>query len=338
MTSTPSTVDDVTATWLKALAGFWPIPPAFSDPQVNRVAALDLLRCGEPVLDELVASGLPMVERAGGQYFDRFDLFNLALASRTHTSVPERAIRYALRWMSGGPETWTAPLHWSFDIELSCPVAGGCDPGATWSHAQLGPEVAGGTMTEFGTRPDAAIADGRVRFTGPGPVRLSGSLITRGRLGRLHSPQLQAIVTEFLAGDYAWVRMPERLQRDYRQVMAAGVAPCISASLYLQREFEQAGYPALTRRGWLLGMLDLAHSWIEVVDDDGERKVVDPIFARLAEHAERPHPELAGAVLGSRINRVLPAAIPADGDMVSHTCHGLDTEPVRRTVIRRIAL
>jgi hypothetical protein len=337
MTTTLPPAGEVTAIWLKALSGLWPIPPAFQDAQVDRVAALDMLRCGEPVLDELVASGLPAVERDGVQHFDRFDLFNLALASGSTTSVPERAIRYALRWMSGGPETWVAPLRWSFDIELACPRPDGCGPEAVWSHAQLVPEVAGGTMAEFSTTPDAVLEDGRVRFAGPGPVRLAGSLITRGRRDELRSPRLRAIVADFLAADYAWVRMPERLQRDYPQVMAAGVAPCISASLYLQREFERAGYPALTRRGWLLGMLDLAHSWIEVVDDDGERKVVDPIFARLAEHAEHPHPELAGAVIGSRINRVLPAAIPANGDMVSHTCRGAGTEPVRRTVIRRIA-
>jgi hypothetical protein len=337
MTSIHPDLHDATETWLTALSGLWPIPPEFQDAQVNRVAALDMLRCGENVLDELVTAGLPAVVRDGTQYFDRFDLFNLALASGSQTSVPERAIRYALRWMSGGPGTWVSPLRWNFDIELSCPTGQGCDSRATWSHAQLVPEAAGGTMVEFATQPDASILDGRVRFAGPGPVRLTGSLITRGNLATLRSPRLKTIVSEFLATGYAWVRMPERLQRDYQRVMAAGVAPCISASLFLQREFERAGYPASTRRGWLLGMLDLAHSWIEVVDDDGERKVIDPIFARLAGHAQQPHPQLAEAVIGSRLNRVLPAAIPANGDMVSHTCRGADREPVRRTVIRRIS-
>ena len=121
-------------------------------------------------------------------------------------------------------------------------------------------------------------------------------------------------------------------------MISAGVAPCISASLFLQREFQHAGYVALTRRGWLLGMLDLAHSWTEGVDDDGLRKVVDPTFTRLAEHADRPHPDLARAVIGTRVNRVLPAAIAADGEMVAHACHGRACMPVRRTVIRRTAL
>ena len=82
-------------------------------------------------------------------------------------------------------------------------------------------------------------------------------------------------------------------------------------------------------------MLDLAHSWVEVVDDDGVLKAVDPIFLRLADHAEDPHPELAAGCIGSRLNRLLPASIPADGTMVSHRCGGRESTPVRRTVIRR---
>ncbi|WP_073391709.1 hypothetical protein [Jatrophihabitans endophyticus] len=327
--------------WPAALERIWPIPADHRDAQVDRVAALDMLRCGETALDELVAAGLPADDRDGGQYFDRFDLFNLALASGSGTSVPERAIRYALRWMQGGPPTWVQPLHWTFDIELQCP-AGSCPADAagepSWWHARLDPEHGGGALTEFATTPPGRLrADERIELAGVGPVALRGSLTTRGELMQLVSPTLRALTDDFLAAGYAWGRMPELLQREYDRVVAAGMAPCISASLYLQREFRRAGYDARTRRGWLLGMLDLAHSWIEVVDDDGVVKVVDPVFSRLVEHADRPHPELARAVLGSRVNRLLPAAIPADGDMVGHRCGGRHSTPLRRTVIRRTA-
>jgi PAS domain-containing protein len=336
ITRTEPAVADITERWRAAVRHLWPVPAEFRDAQLNRVAALDMLRCGDDVLDVLVTEGLPAVVRDGTQYFDRFDLFNLALASGTLTSVPERAIRFALRWMSGGPDTWTAPLHWSFDIELGCPHAEGCDQAATWSHAELLPQAAFGTLDDLVTTPAAQVEGGRLWFAGPGPVRLRGELTTRGRLDTLHSPRLRAIVADFLAEQYAWVRIPELLQRDDERVMAAGVAPCISASLFLEREFRRAGYEAGTRRGWLLGMLDLAHSWIEVVDDDGVMKVVDPIFARLAEYADRPHPGLANAVIGSTVNRILPATIPADGDMVTHSCRAEQRPPVRHTVIRRI--
>jgi len=329
------TADGAADGWLAALAQLYAIPDDYRDAVVDRVAALDMLRCGEPVLDELIRAGLPVTERGGEQFFDRYDLFNLALASGSGTSVPERAIRYALRWMHGGPETWIQRLDWTFAIELACPLPD-CQADPVWSHARLAPEAVAGELLDWQTVPAGSeISADRVHFTGPAPVGLSGRLVTRGELMTLRSPRLRAIVEGFLDADYTWVRMPERLQCEYERVMAAGVGPCISASLFLQREFQAAGYPALTRRGWLLGMLDLAHSWIEVVDDDGVRKVIDPIFARLVEHADQPHPDLASAVIGSRVNRLLPAAIPADGHMVTHRCGGQDRLPVRRTVIRR---
>ena len=200
-----ATTTTTSQTWLDALAELWPIPTEFRDAQVDRIVALDMLRCGEAVLAELVAAGLPCIERHGTQFFDRYDLFNLALASGSGTSVPERAICYALRWMSGGPETWIAPLRWTFDIELDCP-AGDCGSDARWSHARLQPEAAGGELVGFVTKPDAELSADRVVFTGRGPVQLSGSLVTRGEFGTLVSSRLRAIVDYFLAEVLAWVR------------------------------------------------------------------------------------------------------------------------------------
>jgi hypothetical protein len=322
--------------WLRAVETLFFIPPGYRAERIKRHEALDILRCGETVLDTLIAAGLPCGGVAGAELFDRFDLFNLALASKSGTSVPERAIRYALRWMHGGPDSWTQRIEWNFSTELACPLPEcGADP--EWSHARPAPELMGGELTAWDAAPAAHVGTERVEFRGPGPARMSGRLVTRGELATLRSPRLVSIVNDFLDAPYLWVRMPERLQWDYERVLAAGVAPCISASLLLQRQFEAAGHPAQTRRGWLLGMLDLAHSWVEVVDDDGVRKVVDPIFARLVEHAAAPHPDLARAVIGSRVNRLMPAAMPADGLMVTHRCGGRDVEPDRRTVIRRSA-
>lgn len=321
--------------WLSALDGLFTIPSDFRNEDVDRVAALDMLRCGEATLDALIAAGLPCRGETGAEWFDRFDLFNLSLASKSTVSVPERAIRYALRWMHGGPQTWTEPIRWSFDIQLGCPLPE-CGPQPQWSHASLDFESFETELLDWHTDPATAeTTDDAVVFSGPGPVGMRGQLVTRGKLMTLRSPVLQSITDEFLAANYPWIRMPERLQYDYKRVMAAGAAPCITASLFLQSQYQAAGYSAITRRGWLLGMLDLAHSWVEVVDDDGVRKAVDPIFVRLADHAENPHPQLAAGCIGSRLNRLLPTSIPADGQMVSHRCGERDSIPTRRTIIRR---
>jgi PAS domain-containing protein len=326
--------------WLAALSGLFTMPAGYRDEQVDRIAALETLRCGPAVLDELVRAGLPCSGPSGDERFDRYDLFNLSLATGTGTSLPERTIHYALRWMHGGPETWTQRLEWIFEIELHCPDPAGCGAAPFWSHAALLPQAVGGEMMEWQLDgrpgpPPEPIPGAQVQREGAGPLRFAGRLATAGTLMTLRSPRLRAIADEFLAAGYRWARMPEALQRDYERVLAAGVGPCISASLRLEREFRAAGYEAYTRRGWLLGMLDLAHAWVEVVDDDGITKPVDPIFTRLTEYSDAPHPGLGPACIGSRINRLLPAAIPADGQMTAHRCGGAYREPIRRTVIRR---
>jgi hypothetical protein len=200
------------------------------------------------------------------------------------------------------------------------------------------PELVGGELRSWNVAPDGVRdIDGRLRLDGPGPLSFSAQVATRGRIMTLKSPVLRGIVDDFLAAGYRWVRVPEQLQWDHERMMAAGVAPCISASLFLAQEFEKAGYRAFARRGWLLGILDLAHSWVEVTDDDGVVKPVDPICRWLSQYTDRPDPELAAAAIGSWINRQLPAALPADGLMATHRCGGHDVEPRRQTVIRRIS-
>ena len=182
----------------------------------------------------------------------------------------------------------------------------------------------------------ACLVGDQIVYRGPGPLHLSGEVCTTGKLMELCSPRLREIVDEFFATGYRWVRMPEPLQWQYERVLSAGVAPCISASLLLERRFAEAGYETFTRRGWLLGMLDLAHSWLEVVDDDGVFKPIDPIFTWLTEYAPDPHPDLAEASIGSRMNRLLPAAMAANGRMATHECGGVSVDPRRKTIIRRI--
>lgn len=322
--------------WHRSLAVLFAVPAPHRVENIDRTQALEMLRCGPELLDELVRAGLPAAVRPDGIFFDRHDLINLALHSGTGRSMPERAVRYALRWMGESPDSWTTPLHWTFDIELHCDRAGGCSAGSRFVHTRLLPERNGGAIEQWECDRPLPPGEEDLVLGGPGPVRFAGRLRTQGRLMELRSPVLRRITQEFLDAGYRWARLPKVVQADYEAVMAAGVAPCVTASLFLEREYRAAGYPAVSRSGWILGMLDLAHAWVEVVDDDGISKCVDVVFDRLSRHAERAHPDLARASLGSRVNRVLPTGATAGQPHTRHECHGRVSAGEVRTVIRRL--
>jgi hypothetical protein len=339
--------------WFDALEALVAVPAGYREEQVGRIDALEMLRCGEQVLTDLVGAGLPCSGEPGAERFDRYDLFNLALYSASGVSVPERALSFALRWMTNPPEAWFKPMRWNFSIELTCGRDAGCGPEPWWSLARPYPEAFGGRTLDLRSEPaagiagppgaEAAAATTREAATGDavdleavGVPRLavSAQLETRGGRQELRSPVLRRVVDEFMAAGYRWVRLPEEAQWRPADVLPHGVAPCISASLFLQEELRAAGFEAWTRRGWILGMLDLAHAWLEVRDSDGEIKIVDPVFAMLAAHAPAPHPEFAGACLGSRLNRLLPTQHYADQPLIRHECGGEAVTPRRKTVVR----
>ncbi|KAB2342448.1 hypothetical protein [Actinomadura rudentiformis] len=327
-----------TGGWLGALARLFTIPAEYREEIVSREGALEMLRCGDGVLDALIAAGLPCGGPAGAELFDRYDLFNLSLASGSGASVPERSIEFALRWMNGEPDSWFQPLEWRFSVELECPRPEGCGDDPVWRLAMPRPEEFGGEVLMLETSPDDA-ERGPDWITARGSTGLGvrGRLRTRGRPGTLRSPVIRRIVEDFMAAGRRWARMPEALQCEDERVLAHGVAPCISASLHLERLFRAAGFESVTRRGWILGMLDLAHAWVEVVDEDGVRKPIDPIFVLLSGYARSPHPRFAETCRGSRLNRLLPTGLPAGSLLAYHGCGGDEHVPTRRTVIRRAA-
>jgi hypothetical protein len=324
--------------WLESLAHLYAVPAPHRVEDAHWDQALEILRCGPAVLDELVSAGLPHAVRPAGMFFDRHDLINLALHSGSGRSMPERAVRYALRWMREDPCTWTIPLEWTFDIQMSCGRSGGCGEDPRFTHTRLLPEASGGAIRYWECDAPVRMDDEELALTGPGPVRFAGRLRTEGSLMRLRSPRLRQITEDFLAAGYRWARLPKVVQADVHTVMAHGVAPCVTASLFLEQEYRAAGYQAISRSGWILGMLDLAHAWVEVVDSDGFTKCVDVVFDRLSRLAEGAHPDLARAALGSRVNRILPTAATAGAPHARHRCAGQLTAPQTRTVIRRLGI
>jgi len=297
---------------------------------------MDVLRCEADAFAALLAAGLPRDEGPDGPLFDRNDLTNLALAAGTGRSRPEIALRYALRWMREDPRTWETPADWTFSIELADPEGPPSDGNETWSHVRFLPELTGGLIEDWQSTTGVRITPEQFEFDGPGPVGFSGRLRTAGKIRHLVSPRLREITDDLLGRGLRWVRLPPECQYDYETMLANGVVSCISAATYLEKEFRAAGYTANTRGGWMVGMLDLAHSWVEVVDDDGDVKQVDAVLDRLALLSAAPHPDLPAACLGSRINRMLPAAMPAGWPGAVHRTAGETRPATTRTVIRRV--
>ena len=323
--------------WLAARERLFAIPAPFRDERVNRADALQTLRCGEELLDRLVAHGLPCGGPPGDERFDAYDLFNLALDSGSGRSMPEMAFGFALRWMSGSPERWFEPRRWTVSVTVACGRDGGCGAHPRWSIARPRPDLFGGAVEQLAVTPPVPAGDGAtIELRGSGGLGMACEVRTRGRRMALRNPRLREVVRDFMHAGHRWIRMPEGLQRQDALVLSHGVSNCISASLHLERLLRAEGFEVTTRRGWMLGMLDIEHAWIEVRDDDGAVKAVDPIFALLAAHAPESNPELEEVVMGSHINRLLPTLHAADEPLVHHVCAGAES-PVRKTTEIRAA-
>jgi hypothetical protein len=247
-------------------------------------------------------------------------------------------MRYALRWMHEPPgEQLFRPKRWTYSVEVSCDRPDGCSPlGRHFGVARPRPELHGGWIEELSVSPDGAVAgDVDVAVAGADRLAVTGVLVTNGQRREIRSKRLREIVSQYPPADYRWGRMPEELQWRPELVLRQRYAPCISACLNLAEQCRAAGYPARTRRGWIMGMLDLAHSWLEVTDDDGQLKTVDPAFMILAaHHAEQPHPEFIPACTGSLLNRLLPTGHEADQPVMNHDCRGRRSAPRHRTNIK----
>ncbi len=324
------------AGWLASLEQLFAIPPEYRRADAPRAHALEMLRCSEETLDALVAAGLPCEGSPGDERFDANDLFNLALYSSSRASVPERAFQFVLRWMTDPCDAWFEPRRWSFSLELTPDGDGATGGTSRLLLARPRPELLGGRMLDLETEPaQAAAEEGDIVADGVDRLTVRGRIETAGARMTLRSPRLRDIVEEFESTPYRWLKLPEELQRQPERLLPHGVATCIAASLHLERRCREAGLRARTRRGWVLGMLDLAHAWLEVEDDDGVVKTVDPIFALLSGLVDDPNPEFRTACRGSRLNRLLATDHRADEPLELHLLDGRAAPVRRKTVVRR---
>ncbi|WP_017571401.1 transglutaminase domain-containing protein [Nocardiopsis halotolerans] len=287
-----------------------------------RDAALRL-KVTEAFLDRLVAAGLP-TGGPGGAFVDANDVFNVALDVGAPSTLPALGFRGALRWLRRPLRTLTSARSWGCAFTVPETATGPV------LVALPAPEGHGGAWRPApGT---AGARDGRWEVPPGGTAR--GVADLRGLRAPIRSELIREHVRAVLRSGQRWAKLPLALQTRPEVVSSLGYATCVSISLSLSAALRTAGFEVRTRRGYLIAPVGTGHSWVEVVDEDGRTKAIDPVLVLLRRRLEalEPVPDtsadpedelvdglLANRVLPSDLTAEAPLAVDADGAPVELT-------------------
>ena len=288
------------------------VPAAYRCGTLDEDTVARILRCTPGSLAALRDLGLTPEETPDGPRYDIRNVRNAALYSLSGRTEVEAAMRPALSFLRGSDRNLFGERHWGYEMS---PVgaAAGPVPAAAGSYLvhPLTPEVSGGrteALTVGGTAPDRA-GD---RVVVPAGAILRGSIVTRGHPARFRNPRIRSIAEEFLSSGVRWHSLPEELKRDADAAFAAGIGNCDTLSTILGRRLMAAGFPSRIYRGWIVGLTETPHSWLEVTDDDGGVKVIDSALLLLNAYTSLGAPGFAARAFGARLSRVVPTRCPLD--------------------------
>ena len=321
------------AGWIDALHRIVPTPHRYARFDTGYDSALAIMRCSPDVLDRLMREGLRYRADGDRVLFDDSDIRNVAVASGSGGSVPELVQRFLFRFTVAKPAEWVDARVWALRNLGACPDVGDCrEP---WEFAPLAAGDFGGSSrgerTVTGADVDArgATVDGyRPLAEFSATVRTVGAV--REVRNRLVREAFHGSLDEMRTGRVVFQSMPLALRTDPAAARANGTANCISVSLHLEQVFTDAGLEARSRKGYLMGVLGSDHSWVEV-REDGEWKVVDPVFALLGLR-QGASDEFVEFCLGSVPNRLVPCDCPANQETARHT-HRQSPAPTRNVVL-----
>ncbi len=311
--------------WLDSLEQLIPTPPEFREETIDRGTAIEMLRCSDGVLDALVRGGLPNSGAAGEECFDRWDLFNVALYSRSRRSIPELSALVVARAAAEKPPTWIERREVRLTLSLRCAHPSGCAADPHWLVRQPEPERFDGSITPW--RASTALQEEMHSGAAAGVAthastqfELAATVVTRGAEQTICSETLRALFWEIVHGMRFQV-MPHALAIQTDRIAEHGAVDCTAVAMLLGERCKQAGLEARVAKGLLLTMLGIDnHAWLEVKDDDGRWKSIDCSLAMISLGSSLANPAFAQFCLGSRFNRVLPFACPALAPIIEHTC------------------
>ena len=296
--------------WLAVVATTSWLPAEHACYDLPADQACSQLRIAGTTLEAMLADGMPSAPGAdGAPLVDRCDVFNLALDACWPRAIPVVGFRYAMRWLA-------APIHELVGRRRWQVAIGGPTPAEVPELliAALDPERHGGGFLDSDARPVRTAIDGVRRAHVASDEMLRGQVTVQGDHATVRSPQIRAAVADALCGNLRWAKLPLALH--YRPDVAArlGYATCLTMSAQLAGRLRADGFEVTTHLGWLMGTLPAVHSWVEVRDEDGCVKVVDPALALLRRRLDA----LERAAAPGLLSRGIPAADElADGLLVN---------------------
>ncbi|WP_431947433.1 hypothetical protein [Micromonospora marina] len=305
--------------WSAVLSRVVLVDDANRQPAVPAAEARAMLRLAPDELDRLTAAGLPGAGSGEDRRYDFRDLYNIGIYTGNGKSRPEQAMKVMMRFASRPVEELLSRRRWTIRITGSCAACRDGDATGTWQVQVPVASPAGGRGLSW-----------RVRTRSEGPAEqqpdllVEGTVETAGVLHRIVSPAIRAVIDEFLGQAPRWHLLTQKQWADAERFHRLGVTDCVIANLYLADRLRAIGVEARTRCGWMTGIVDVSHGWLEVRDEDGILKAVDvilPALARLLNPCSEPYLSMP---LGSLINRVIPADCAADQALVVHK-HGIET-------------
>lgn len=313
--------------WLDSLAQLIPTPPEFREETIDRKTAVEMLRCSERVIDTLVENGLECSGEAGEERFDRCDLFNVALYSRSRRSIPELSALVVARAAAEKPQTWTERRAVRLTLNLRCThPSGSCAADPWWLVRSPQPERFGGSITSW--RASAPLEVATSHKDSPGGVtahahtqlELGATVATRGADRPIRSAVVRSHFWEIVHGMRFQV-LPHALAIQTDRIAHHGAVDCTAVARLLGERCEKAGLETRVEKGLLLTMLGIDnHAWLEVKDEDRKWKPIDCSLAMISLGSPMPNPAFAQFCLGSQFNRVLPFVCRSQDPIIEHTC------------------
>ncbi|HET6636778.1 MAG TPA: hypothetical protein VFH77_17305 [Streptomyces sp.] len=293
---------------LGSLGRFTAVPRDVGRYDTDTETAAQALRAAPAQVARLADEGLPhVVDSAAGPLFDYDDLMNVGMFCGSGQTVPELGLRFLMRFAASPRRSWYQTREWQVGVyppARSTPGARDETPEGAPQVTVRVPDLAAPGVTALS--PD--LFEEPVRPSGyEAAVRLTGCEQT------VRDPRIVEIwdeVVDALASHKVnYQTVPEPLRRDHERAWRLGVADCVVAARLLAERLSAAGFRARARRGYLLGLFGSDHAWCDV-EEDGEHKSLDPVFAFVAavgdERGVAKSPEFAEACRGGRFNRLLP--------------------------------
>jgi len=300
--------------WRQAVRDVVWIPAPYRSATLPAAAARRALRCTENSFAQLVDLGLPHVEGPDGPLYDPDDLKNVGLYSRSQVTEVEMGMRLMLAFMRTTRQELIQPRRWRYRLQLiSKAEAGGRLLRRVYRPM---PEIWGGELETYTSSvgPPPEVSGPFFRMSQG--TEVDGTLTTRGTEQAVRSIAIRKIVDEFLDSGVRWHHLPPAFSASPEEPVSLGAGNCGALCGVLQQRLVDAGFEARSYHGWMIAVSEVAHGWVDVVDEDGAVKCIDPSFALLAGQNGFGSSDFRDFVIGSTLNRVVPSRAPLNGPFV----------------------